>query len=71
MVMIWFQNLSSETMYLSLNVYYMYKWECGERLWWQKKALFFANNIQNILPIMTPNNNHNNNNIPWCKFWYR
>lgn len=74
MVMIWFQNLSSETMYLSLNVYYMYKGECGEMIVMTKEGFIFCppdNNIQNILLIMTPNNNHNNNNIPWCKFWYR
>ena len=54
-------------MYLSLNVYYMYKGECGEMIVMTKEGFIFCppdNNIQNILLIMTPNNNHNNNNIP-------
>lgn len=42
MVMIWFQNLSSETMYLSLNVYYMYKWECGEMIVMTKEGFIFC-----------------------------
>lgn len=40
MVTIWFQNLSSETMYISFNVYYMYKWECGE-MTDDKRRLYF------------------------------